>query len=116
MESQNWVKQFNVSSARSYHSAIFYKGRFIIIFGGMGTYDISRKCRICFNTINLIDTQTCTSRSLKMANEESVEGRRSHGAALMGKYMIILGGMNTRREYLNDFVYLDLKELRWYHK
>lgn len=63
----------------------------------MGTYDISRKCRGCFNTINLIDLQTWTSRSLKMNNEESIEGRRSHGATLMGKYMLIFGGINTKR-------------------
>ena len=34
----------------------------------------------------------------------------------MGKYMVVFGGMNTKREFLSDFVYLDLKELRWYHK
>lgn len=115
-DSHSWIKQVQVSSARSYHSAILYKSRFIIVFGGMGTYDVSRKCRVCFNSINLIDLQTWTARVLKMSNEEAIEGRRSHGAALMGKYMIIFGGMNTRREYLRDFVYLDLKELRWYHK
>jgi hypothetical protein len=30
--------------------------------------------------------------------------------------MIVIGGINSKKEYLNDFVYLDLKELRWYHK
>jgi len=30
--------------------------------------------------------------------------------------MIILGGINMKKDYLNDLVYLDLKELRWYHK
>ena len=35
---------------------------------------------------------------------------------LMGKYMLIFGGMNTRRQNLQDFIYLDLKELRWYEK
>jgi hypothetical protein len=34
----------------------------------------------------------------------------------MGKYMLILGGINTRRGFLKDFLYLDLKELRWYQK
>jgi hypothetical protein len=67
-DTNTWIKQFPVSSARSYHSAIFYKNRFIIIFGGMGVYDISRKCRVCFNSINLIDLQTWTSRTLKMSN------------------------------------------------
>ena len=111
-----WGKQFPLSSARSYHSSILYKGRFVVVFGGMGSYDVSRKCRLCFNSINLIDLQTWTSRQLRMTNEENVEARRSHGALLMGKYMLIFGGMNTRRQHLQDFVYLDLKELRWYEK
>jgi Rab9 effector protein with kelch motifs len=82
----------------------------------MGVYDISRKCRVCYNSINLVDLQTWTSRTLKMGNEESIEGRRNHGAALLGKYMLVIGGINTKREFLNDFIYLDLKELKWYHK
>lgn len=115
-DSQSWTKQFPLSSARSYHTAILYKSRYIIVFGGMGTYDISRKCRVCYNTINLIDLQTYTCRSLKMTNEDVIEGRRSHGCALMGKYMLIFGGMNTKREFMKDFFYLDLKELKWYQK
>lgn len=30
--------------------------------------------------------------------------------------MIVFGGMNAKKQYLNDLIYLDLKELRWYHK
>lgn len=94
---QMWIRQFDLGSARSYHSSIYYKNRFIIVFGGMGSYDVSRKCRICFNSIVLVDLQSWTSRTLRMNNEESIEGRRSHGAVLMGKYMLIIGGMNTKR-------------------
>lgn len=67
-ETHNWIKQFQISSARSYHSAVLYKSRYIIIFGGMGSYDISRKCRVCYNSINLIDLQNYSSRLLKMSN------------------------------------------------
>lgn len=116
LENNSWVKQFQVSSARSYHSATLYKNRYIIIFGGMGNYDISRKCRVCYNSINLIDLQTFSSRVLKMGNEEVIQGRRYHGCALMGKYMLVFGGMNTKRQLLKDFVYLDLKELKWFQK
>lgn len=52
---------------------------------------------MCYNTINLIDLQTWTSRTLKMSNEESIEGRRNHGVALLGKYMLVIGGINTKR-------------------
>ena len=39
-----------------------------------------------------------------------------HAYALMGKYMIVFGGISSKRSFLKDFVYLDLKELRWYQK
>jgi len=96
-ETHSWTKQFNINSGRSYHSAILYKNRFVIVFGGMGTYDVSRKCRVCFNTINLVDLQSWNSRILKMHSEETIEGRRSHCATLMGKYMLVFGGMNTKK-------------------
>lgn len=101
---------------RSYHSTITYKDKYAITFGGMGTYDVSRKCRMCYNSVSLIDLNTLTTRQLKMTGEELVEARKSHACTLMGKYMLVFGGINTRRAYLKDFLYLDLKELRWYLK
>lgn len=82
----------------------------------MGNYNKSRKTRDCYNTIFLIDLLNNNTRSLKMHNEESVEPRRCHSATLLGRYMLVIGGINSSKEYLSDFVYLDLKELRWYHK
>ena len=63
-----------------------------------------------------MDLVNLNHRSLKLQNEESIEPRRSHSAILLGKYMLVLGGINMKKDYLTDFVYLDLKELRWYHK
>lgn len=114
--SKSWIKQFSVSTARSYHSAVLYKDRYSILFGGMGAYDVSRKCRVCYSSVNIVDLHNMTTRVLKMGGEEAVEGRRSHACAVMGKYMIVFGGINTRRAFLKDFIYLDLKELRWYQK
>jgi hypothetical protein len=114
--SGTWVKNIACDWARSYHSTILYKNRFAVAFGGMGYYNKSRKSRDCFNTIFLVDLLNSNVRNLKMHNEESVEPRRCHTATLFGRYMIIIGGINSKKEYLSDFVYLDLKELRWYHK
>ena len=30
--------------------------------------------------------------------------------------MLVVGGINMKKDYLGDFVCLDLRELRWYHK
>ncbi len=82
----------------------------------MGSYDVSRKCRGCFNTVSLIDLTNFTNRQLKMHNEDTIEARRSHSAVLMSKNMVVFGGMSSKKQFLGDLVYLDLKELRWYHK
>ena len=114
--SNAWIKKFDLPSARSYHSTILYKDKYALIFGGMGQYDISRKSRLCFNSVNIIDMHSFNTRIMKMRGEELVAPRRSHACALMGKYMIIFGGLNMRREAYSDLVYLDLKELKWYQK
>lgn len=68
IDKNQWIKQINTQSARSYHTSLLYKNRFIISFGGMGVYDVSRKCRGCFNTVNLIDLSSNTVRSMNMNN------------------------------------------------
>ena len=72
--------------------------------------------RICYNTVNIVDLHNLTARPLKVKGEEQLEARRSHSCVLMGRYMLVFGGLNTRREMLKDLAYLDLKEVRWYHK
>jgi hypothetical protein len=67
--SNTWTKQFPLPSARSYHSTVLYKDRYGIVFGGMGAYDVSRKCRVCYNSVNLIDLHTLSARVLKMTGE-----------------------------------------------
>lgn len=34
----------------------------------MGLYDVSRKCRGCYNTVSLIDLANYTNRQMKMHN------------------------------------------------
>ena len=44
-----------------------------------------------------------------MHNEDTIEARRSHSAVLMSKNMVVFGGMNAKKQFLSDLVYLDLK-------
>jgi hypothetical protein len=76
LNSNTWTKQFNIPSARSYHSTVLYKDRYAVIFGGMGPYDMSRKCRVCYNSVNIIDLSTMNTRPLKMSGEALVGARR----------------------------------------
>lgn len=95
--SYSWVKSIPCEWARSYHSTILYKNRFAVVFGGMGHYNKSRKSRDCFNTIFLIDLLSNGIRSMKMHNEDSVEPRRCHTATLLGRYMLVIGGINGKK-------------------
>ena len=104
-----WQKPIPCEHPRSYHSTILYKNRFAVVFGGMGRYNKSRKARDCYNSIFLVDLINKNTKNLKMHNEDSVEPRRCHSATLLGRYMIVFGGINTKKDFLNDFVYLDLK-------
>jgi hypothetical protein len=97
LSTHTWTQRFSLPSARSYHSTVLYKDRYAVIFGGMGSYDVSRKYRCCFNSVNIVDLYNLGSRSLKMKGEEIVEARRCHGCTLMGKYMLVFGGINTKR-------------------
>lgn len=63
-----WTKSIPCEWARSYQSTILYKNRFVVVFGGMGHYNKSRKSRDCFNAIYLIDLNNYSTRHLKMHN------------------------------------------------
>ena len=52
-------------------------------------------------------------KPIKVQNEVAVEPRRSHGAVIVGKQMLIFGGINSSREHLRDMKFLDLRELKW---
>ena len=63
----------------------------------MGPYNKSRKARDCYNSISLFDLNNYTLKNIKMHNEESVEPRRCHSATLLGKYMLVFGGINSKK-------------------
>jgi hypothetical protein len=68
LSTNTWKRQFNLPSARSYHSTVLYKEKYAVIFGGMGFFDISRKCRPCYKTINVIDLHSLNGKTLKMGS------------------------------------------------
>lgn len=39
---------------------------------------------------------------------EFIEARRCHNAISIGKYMLVLGGINTNDDYLSDFLALEI--------
>lgn len=50
---------------------------------------------------------------MKIGNSTLIEPRRSHGAVIVGKLMVVFGGINTHTGYLKDIKYLDLRLMAW---
>jgi hypothetical protein len=55
-------------------------------------------------------------KNIQISNQAIIEGRQQHSACIIGKYMIVCGGINTQKLYLSDMKYLDLKALEWQTK
>ena len=68
LDSHTWKRQFLLPSSRSYHSTVLYKEKYAVIFGGMGPFDISRKYRPCYNTVNVINLHSLNGKFLKMGS------------------------------------------------
>ena len=108
-----WTKGGESELKRTYHSSVTYRKSYVILFGGMGTYNSHYKTRECLNSCILYTTTSNSLRSIKISNEEIVEPRRQHSACIIGKHMLVYGGINTKKEYLSDLKILNLKALEW---
>ena len=42
------------------------------------------------------------------------DGRRNHCSAICGKYLFIIGGVNSYGKYLKDIFSLNLESLKWF--
>lgn len=109
--SSEWTKGPDSDLKRTYHSATLYRQSYLILFGGMGTYNSHYKTRECLNSCVLYTATNNTLRNIKISNEVIVEPRRQHSACIIGKFMLVYGGVNTKKEYLSDLRVLDLKAL-----
>lgn len=81
----------------------------------MGSYNSHYRTHECLNSCCLIGlSQSPPSiRRIKVSNELLVEARRCHSAIIIGKNMLVFGGINTKKDYLRHLAVLDLKELKW---
>jgi N-acetylneuraminic acid mutarotase len=79
----------------------------IYIFGGEKLYDEHTHTRECFNEIRSFNTETLEWRLIKSSGD-GIEGRRGHACAVVGKNMLIFGGVNSKGFYLDSLYHLDL--------
>lgn len=79
----------------------------IYIFGGEKIYDEHTRTRECLSEIRSLNTETMEWKFIK-TNGDGIEGRRGHACTVIGKNMLIFGGINSKGYYLDSIYHLDL--------
>ena len=95
-------------SARFNHTMMNYNNRYLIMFGGAGTYLKSVKMRLCLNDLFLFDLHDCKWREIPEQDLTPAK-RMNHVADKIGCLMFIHGGSNNEtRKILDDCSLFDI--------
>ena len=100
-----------LSEPRMGHSAVTYKQE-ILLFGGVTAYNRVSQTRECVNTIRCLNPSTMEWKA-KVATGEAVVMRRYHSAAVVGKHMLVYGGLSEKNVFLGDCIVLNLESWKW---
>lgn len=93
------------------HSAVNYQGK-ILLFGGETAFNRSSQLRECLNTVKCLKPDTVEWLPV-LATGSAVVMRRYHSAAIVGKHMVIYGGLSEKNAYLGDCMVLNLDSWKW---
>eukprot|EP00359_Climacostomum_virens_P005962 CAMPEP_0204906538 /NCGR_PEP_ID=MMETSP1397-20131031/6030_1 /ASSEMBLY_ACC=CAM_ASM_000891 /TAXON_ID=49980 /ORGANISM="Climacostomum Climacostomum virens, Strain Stock W-24" /LENGTH=488 /DNA_ID=CAMNT_0052075535 /DNA_START=1195 /DNA_END=2661 /DNA_ORIENTATION=+ len=83
----------------------------LLVFGGLTQFSSETKMRECLNTQKIL-TPNFQWKYLK-ATGNFVVMRRYHCAVMVGKYMLVFGGLSERNKVLGDLASLNLNKLKW---
>lgn len=93
---------------RNNHSAVAYK-KSIYIYGGEREFDSILKVRECANDFRSFNTENNEWKVFKPSGD-TIEGRRGHLAAVVGRNMVLFGGINIKGVYRNDMYHMDIPQ------
>ena len=109
-----WVKtqpQGLPVERRMGHSLVQYQSS-LVTFGGVTAYNRGSQHRECLNSVKTLHTE-----SLQWSNIEPsgllVSMRRYHCAAMVGKHMLIQGGLSEKNSFLSDAAVLNMRAMKW---
>jgi hypothetical protein len=109
---ENWKKIDSTGDkpcARNNHTAVSYR-KMIYVFGGEKLYDEHTHTRECLSDIKAFNTETLEWKTLKTSGD-GIEGRRGHACVVVGKNMLIFGGINSKGYYLDSLYHFDMSNL-----
>ncbi len=70
------------------------------------------KMRECLNEIRIYNAFEHSWKYPRVFGDIA-EARRNHCAAILGRFLFVLGGINSYGKYLNDVYSLNLETYKW---
>ena len=109
-----WVKTQPLgipAETRMGHSLLVHQSS-LVAFGGVTAYNRGSQHRECLNSVQVLRTE-----GLEWYRAEPsgvlVSMRRYHCAAVVGKHMLVHGGLSEKNTFLGDAAVLNLKLMKW---
>lgn len=87
----------------------------LVIFGGALSANPKTQIRECFNTVRVLEPKGRGEVvwSQLTTRGHIVEMRRYHSGSVVGRHLLVVGGMNQKNKVLDDCALLDLKTGIW---
>ena len=92
------------------HTAVEWNKK-MIVFGGEHEFNKYSGLRICLNDVNMFSPENLEWKNIKTSGV--IETRRYHCAAMVGKHMLVHGGLNAQSHLLGDLHALNLETAQW---
>ena len=93
------------------HSAVSHNSQ-IVVFGGVTTFNRGTQSRGCLNTVKILRTEGMEWKQVDTAGE-CVVMRRYHSASMVGKHMLVYGGLSEKNAVLGDLLVLSMENYHW---
>ena len=112
-QSKDWNKVLTGSQMepRFGHTAVAYQNS-LLVFGGGTFFNTAHRLRECLNGVRKLSVPSHQITYLKTSGT-FIPARKGHVSGVLGKHMIISGGMNDKQHIIGDCAVLNLQKLTW---
>ncbi|KRX07512.1 hypothetical protein PPERSA_11061 [Pseudocohnilembus persalinus] len=94
------------------HTINFYNGN-LVVFGGEKKLNLANpKYKEVQNDVWLLNLQKKIWQKQEIKSAQ-IHPRRHHTACIMGKYLVIYGGLDKKQEFLSDISYYNFEKSTW---
>lgn len=84
----------------------------LVTFGGVTAYNRGSQHRECLNSVKILYTEGLQWKHVEPSGV-LVSMRRYHCAAVVGKHMLVHGGLSDKNSFLSDAAVLNMRAMKW---